>query len=93
MYPGCLLTIPLQCSLRFSVSSVFVNYTIAVLLEILCTQGVCLLYHCSFPCDSVYPGCLLAILLQFPSRFCVSKVFVMCTIAVLLEILCIQRVC
>ena len=28
-----------------------------------------------------------------PRRFCVSKVFVMCTIAVLLEILCIQRVC
>ena len=93
MYPGCLLAIPLQCSLKFCVSRVFVNYTIAVRLEILCIQGVCYVYHCSAARDSVHPACLLAIPLQCSLRFCVSRVFVNYTIAVLLEVLCIQGVC
>ena len=97
--PACLLTIPLQCSLRFSVPMVFVNYTSAVLLEILCIQGTpgCLLtipLQCSL---RFCVGCLLTIPLQCAIlcrvRFCVPRVFVSYTIAVLLEFLCIQRVC
>ena len=92
MYPGCLLTIPLQCSLKFCVSRVFVNYTIAVRLEILCIQGVCYVYHCSAARDSVHPACLLAIPLQCSLRFCVSRVFVAIPLQRSL-ILCIQGVC